>query len=40
MAGDCKSSSYFGCLLKSHTDLRMLVAPSCDVAEAGIGGFS
>jgi len=32
------SSSYFGCLLKSQTDLRTLVASSCEsVSEAGIG---
>jgi hypothetical protein len=38
MAEDFNSSSYFGCLFKPQTDLRMLVAPSCEiVSEGGIG---
>jgi proline racemase len=38
MAKDFNSSSYSGCLLKTQTDLRTLVAPSCEIVlEAGIG---
>jgi len=38
MAEDFNSSSYFGCLLKPQTGLRMLVAPSCEIVlEAGVG---
>jgi hypothetical protein len=38
MTEDFSLSSYFGCLLKSHTDLRTLVVPSCEiVSKAGIG---
>jgi hypothetical protein len=38
MAENFNSSSHFGSLLKSQTDLRTLVAPSCEIVpEAGIG---
>jgi len=41
MAEDFSSSSYFGCLLKSQTDLRTLVVPSCEiVSKAGIAWFN
>jgi hypothetical protein len=38
IAKNFNSFSHFGCLLKSQTDLRALVASSCKVvSEAGIG---